>query len=55
MQEPHPNEPGSSKQPHLPSKRFQFLSEENLLELAKGYTPENTRNSTKWALKLFDL
>ena len=28
-------EPGSSNQPHLPSERFQFSSEDNLLELPK--------------------
>ena len=44
-----------SKQPLLPSERFQFSSNEKLLELAKGYTPANTNNSTKWALKVFDL
>ena len=30
-------------------------SEENLLELAKGFTPANTRSSTKWALNVFEL
>lgn len=55
MQEPCPDELGSSKQPHLPSERFRFSSEETLLELAKGYTPANTCSSTKWALNVFEL
>ena len=52
---PRPAEPSTSKQPLLPSERFQFSSEENLLELAKGFTPANTRSSTKWALNVFEL
>ena len=53
--------PSSSKdQPHLPmasneSSRFKFSSEEQLSELAKGLIPENTKGSTNWALKNFNL
>lgn len=46
-------------EPLLPSKRqpdcFHFKSDEELLQLAKGYMPANTNRSTKWALKAFDL
>ena len=53
--------PSSSKdQPHLPmasnkSSRFEFSSEEQLSELAKGLIPENTKGGTNWALKNFNL
>ena len=36
------------------SSRFQFSSEEQLSELAKGLIPENTKGSTNWALKNFN-
>ena len=52
---PRPAKPSASKQSLLPRERFQFFSEENLLELAKGFTPANTRSSTKWALNVFEL
>ena len=53
---PRPDEPSSSKQPHLPSELFQFSSEENVLELAKEVqTLMNTHNWTKWAHKMFEL
>ncbi len=36
------------------SERFKyFVSDEQLSELSKGYTPKNTEASTKWALKNF--
>ena len=53
--------PSASKdQPRLPmasneSSRFKFSSEEQLSELAKGLIPENTKGSTNWALKSFNL
>ena len=46
-------------EPLLPSERqpdrFHCKSDEELLQLAKGYVPANTNRSTKWALKAFDL
>ena len=53
--------PSSSKdQPRPPmasneSARFQFSSEEQLSELAKGLIPENTKGSTNLAVKNFNL
>ena len=35
------------------SKRFRLASAEELSQLSKGFTPENTDKSTKWALTNF--
>ena len=48
----HSTSPTSSIQPD--SKCFKFAKEEELSEIAKGLVPENTNNSTKWALNNFD-
>ena len=48
----------SSHQPLLPDEctdHFQLKSNEELVELSKGYTPADTNRSTKWALKVFEL
>ena len=45
----------SSIQPLSPTELFQFVDKQNLLELAKGYTPTNTSRFTKWALEVFEL
>jgi len=51
-------------EPLLPSKRqpdcFHFKSDEELLQLAKGYMPANTNRSTNylsqaWAIPIWDL
>ena len=46
----------TSHQSLLPSECtdcFQFKSEEELLNISKGYTPANTNKSTKWTLKVW--
>jgi hypothetical protein len=57
---PQPEEPRPKDQPLLlttsnESSRFKFASEQQLSELAKGLIPENTKGSTNWALKNFNL
>ena len=45
------------KQPHLLSedvKRFDFASDEDLSELAKGLVPHSAAKSTQWAVKNFE-
>ena len=36
-----------------PPKRFKFSNENELEEMAKGFTPANTNRVTQWALKVF--
>jgi len=53
-----------ANEPHLPDnevhppatsgERFKFSDEAQMKELAEGVQPQNTTNSTKWALKTYE-
>lgn len=49
------NEPQPSSTFRTEPQRFNFASDEQLSDLAKGLIPANTCKPTKWALKVFEL
>ena len=53
--EPHPSvTAGQPSKSVSTTERFEFASEQELTELAKGLVPENTSKSSKWALNNFE-